>query len=560
MKKPLPIGISDFKELIDGSYAYVDKTLLIEEIVEKGPKVFLIPRLRRFGKTLNLSMLRYFFEKPEEDTSYLFKNLNIWKHEKYREMQGQFPVIFITFKDIKHSSLEKTFEHFRGLLSEEFERHRYLLESEILSAEEKADYQAILRKEGSQLLCEQSLRFLIKWMYFYHKKPIILLIDEYDAPVHEAYIWKYYGPLIEFLRNLLSNCLKDSNHLKLGVLTGILRIAKESIFSGLNNVKPFTILNDAFQDKFGLLESEVIELLEDYGLSEKLPEIREWFDGYRIGSCAGIYNPWSVLNCILDNGALLPYWVNTSDNALMKQLITEGTYDVKMDIEALLNGRIIEKTIDEGIVFLNLKKNSDSVWSLLLYSGYVTMAETPPSYGKPCRLKIPNVEVRELYRSMILQWFKESIQEPKYHMLLNSLIIGDIDTFSQIFTEFIISSFSVFDVTQQEPEKVYHAFVLGVLVGLKDKYEIKSNRESGYGRYDVILFPKNTKELGIIMEFKKVESPSEASLEMAAHAAIKQIEEKEYTRELLDRGINHILYLGFAFKGKKVHISHKFRN
>lgn len=549
--KPLPIGISDFKKLIDGGYAYVDKTLLVQELIEKGNEVALIPRPRRFGKTLNLSMLRYFFEKTEKDTSYLFRGLNIWRNETCQAMQGQFPVVFITFKDIKHSSWEKAFEHFRIVLAEEFERYRYLLDSGILSPEEQEDYRTILQKTGSQPLCEQSLRFLVKWMHLYHKQEIILLIDEYDAPAHAAYMGKYYEPLIEFLRNLLSGCLKDSRHLKRGVLTGILHIAKESIFSGLNNISTFTILNEKFQDKFGLLESEVEELLEQSALPHKSIEISQWYDGYRIGSCVGIYNPWSVLNCIAKNGALFPYWVNTSDNALMKSLIAKGTEELKADVEELLKGGIIEKTIEDGIVFPSLDQSPDTVWSLLLYSGYVTIDDIP-SYGVPCRLRIPNIEVGELYRTMILDWFKISIHEPKYRMLLSSLIGGDVETFSQLFKEFMLSSVSVFDVPAEDSEKIYHAFILGMLIGLRDNYEVKSNRESGLGRYDVMLIPKNRQDLGIIMEFKKVGIFEEIDLEIAVNSALKQIEDKQYAQELLDRGVHRILYLGFAFKGKQV--------
>lgn len=558
MKKPLPIGLSDFKKLIDGGYAYVDKTLLVEEIIQKGTKAAIIPRSRRTGKTLNLSMLRYFFEKAEEDTSYLFKELKIWQNEQCRAMQGQFPVIFITFKDIKHASWEKTYDHFQILLAEEFERHRYLLEGDTLSPEEKVSYQEILQRKGSQALFEQSLRLLIKWMNLYHKKPIILLIDEYDAPAHAAYVGKYYGLLIEFLRNLLSGCLKDSSNLHRGVLTGILRIAKESIFSGLNNVSSFTILNEDFRDKFGLLESEVAELLQDYDLSEKLPEIRDWYDGYRIGSCTGIYNPWSVLKCIAERGNLAPYWVNTSDNALVKQLITKGGGNLKADVEELLRGGTIDKKIEEGIVFSELEKGTSTIWSLLLFSGYLTIDATP-SYGTPCRLKIPNLEINELYRSMILDWFDKSIDEHQYHILLDSLINGDVDTFSRIFEDFMLSSVSVFDVPFEESEKIYHAFVLGILVGLKDKYDVKSNRESGLGRYDVMLFPKNAGDLGILMEFKKLDRSDKKGTEAGAKTALKQIEEKGYDKELLERGATRILYLGFAFKGKKVSISHKFR-
>ena len=559
MKKRLPIGISDFKKLRDEGYAYVDKTLLVQEIIEKGTEVALIPRPRRFGKTLNLSMLRYFFEKGKKDTSYLFNDLNIWKNEKYRAMQGQFPVVFISLKDVKHFSLEKTLAAFRKLLAKEFEHHSYLLEEALLSEREKAIFRKILCEDGDPLLLEDSLLLLSEWLHRYHKKRVILLIDEYDTPAHAAYVGKYYDSMIEILRNWISKGFKDNIHLERGVLTGILRVAKESVFSGANNISTFTILNEPFKDQFGLLESEVKGLLEEYGLGSKLSEISQWYDGYRIGSCSGIYNPWSVLKCIAEAGVLSPYWVNTSDNALMKHLIAKGTDDLKADIEELLRGGIIEKTIEEGIIFPDLEKNPNAIWSLLLYSGYVTIDETPV-YGTPNRLRIPNIEVGELYKTMILDWFKASIHEHKYRMLLNSLINGDVDIFSQLFQEFMISSVSVFDVPSEDSEKIYHAFVLGMLIGLKDQYEVKSNRESGLGRYDVMLIPKDSSKLGIIMEFKKVGRFEKIDLETAVNLALQQIEDRQYAQELIDRGINRILYLGFAFEGKHILIRSKFRS
>ena len=443
-------------------------------------------------------------------------------------------------------------------MAKEFERHNYILQRDILTPREKELYQKILSEENDKTLGEQSLFLLTEWLHRYHKKRVVLLIDEYDTPAHAAYIGKYYNIFIDFTRNWLSAGLKDNVHLERGVLTGILRIAKESIFSGLNNISTFTILSEEFQDKFGLLESEVKALLENCGLQKKLPEIGKWYDGYRVGSCTGIHNPWSVLNCIAKKGSLSPYWVNTSDNALMKHLIAKGTDDLKADIEELLRGGIVEKTIEEGIVFTSLEQSPNAVWSLLLYSGYLTIDATP-SYGVPCRLKIPNIEVGELYKTMILDWFKTTIHEHKYRMLLSSLTSGDIDTFSQLFKEFMISSVSVFDVPAEESEKIYHAFVLGILVGLKDQYEVKSNRESGLGRYDVMLIPKNKNDLGIIMEFKKVGRFEKIGLEEAVISALKQIEDKHYAQELLDRGIHRILYLGLAFEGKQILIRSKIK-
>lgn len=555
-KKQLPIGISDYKTLIEEGYVYVDKTLLIEELIEKGTLVSLIPRMRRFGKTLNLSMLQYFFEKTQEDTSHLFKSMKIWQNEAVRSLQGQFPVIFLTLKDVKHTTWDDTFKSFRRLIATEFRRHKYVLQGDILDTDEKDIYHRILTENDDQTLIEQSLLFLTTWLHRFHKKKVILLLDEYDTPAHAAYVGKYYDPLIEFLRNWLSGGLKDNKSLEKGVLTGILRIAKETIFSGLNNVNTFTILSDEFYDKFGLLESEVKTLLEEYELAESITEMRKWYNGYRIGSHEGIYNPWSVLNCIAKKGKFAPYWVNTSDNALMKQLITQGTDDLKADIELLINGKTIDKTVDEGVVFSNLDQSPNAIWSLLLFSGYLTIADTP-AYGTACLLRIPNAEVGELYKSMIFEWFEKTIHQAKYQLLLKSLTNGDIDAFSQIFQDFLLSSLSVFDIDAQEPEKIYHAFVLGMLLGLKDTYEVKSNRESGYGRYDVMLIPKDPQSLGIIIEFKKIGRFEQSNMDSAIASALKQIEEKHYKQELLDRGCGRIMYLALAFHGKQVAICSK---
>jgi Predicted AAA-ATPase/PD-(D/E)XK nuclease superfamily len=554
MARSLPIGISDFKEIIEGDYAYVDKTLLIQELLDKRTKVSLIPRLRRFGKTLNLSMLRYFFEKSKQDRSYLFHSLKIWKETAYQGFQGKFPVIFLTLKDIKHSTWEDTLQSFRTVIANEFERHNYLLEGDSLTTSEKDLFHLLrnpLTEEANQTLYESSLLHLMKWLHSYHKQRVVLLIDEYDTPAHAAFLGGYYNSLISFLRNWLSSALKDNPYLELGVLTGILRIAKESIFSGLNNIITFTILDETFQDKFGLLENEVKELLEENHLSDQLEEMRQWYNGYRIGTCTGIYNPWSILSCIAKKGSLAPYWVNTSENALMKQLIIEGNDNFKADLEELLKGGVIETSIEDGIVFSDLKTNPETVWSLLLFSGYLTL-DAPYSYGTPCRLRIPNKEITELYNSTVLEWFKKSIHDSKYRQLLKSLIEGDVDTFSQIFQEFLLSSVSVFDLDANEPEKMYHAFVLGLLLGLRGRYEVKSNRESGYGRYDVMLIPNDPKDLGIIMEFKKIGPFDKSTLEEGVVGALKQIEEKHYVQEMQDRNVRRILYLGLAFKGKQV--------
>jgi predicted AAA-ATPase/PD-(D/E)XK nuclease superfamily protein len=555
-RKKIPIGISDFKKLIDGGYTYVDKTLLIEELVEKETEVALIPRPRRFGKTLNLSMLRYFFEKNKHDRSYLFKSLKIWQNSKCRALQGHFPVIFISLKDVKHRSWKQTKTSLIRLISRAFRAHPYLRDSSILDEEEKKDYEAIANKKGDESLYEESLFLLTDWLYRYHKKRVVLLIDEYDTPAHAAYLGGYYDELISFLRNWLSSGLKDNPALEKGVLTGILRIAKESIFSGLNNIGTFTILNDDFQDKFGLIESEVKELLKEYKLLHQFDDVRKWYNGYRIGSFDGIYNPWSVLSSIAKKGLLASYWVNTSDNALMKKLITQGSEELKTDIEELLQGGTVKKTIEEGLVFSDLEESADAIWSLLLFSGYLSLA-APSIPEMPTQLQIPNHEVKALYHSIILKWFKQTIRENKYNLALQSLTSGDVETFTEIFHKFFLSAFSYFDVPIDEPEAIYHSFVLGMLIGLKETYNVKSNRESGYGRYDVMLIPHNKDQLGIVIEFKK-KSLSEKDLTETALAALNQIEARKYDLELKEQGIRRILHLGMAFAGKKMALQSKF--
>lgn len=556
VKKNLPIGISDFKKLIERGYAYVDKSLFIEELVEQGIEVALIPRPRRFGKTLNLSMVRYFFEKRQEDQSHLFHHLKIWQNEKCRALQGQFPVIFITLKDVKHNTWEETLTTFKRLISIEFRAHPYLLEDGVLDTKEREQYQSISDETGDQPLYERSLFLLSQWLCRYHKKNVILLIDEYDTPAHAAYVGGFYHELITFLRNWLSGGLKDNPALEKGILTGILRIAKESIFSGLNNIRTFAIFNEGFQDKFGMTETEVKALLNDYNLSDRWEGIRQWYNGYRIGSSEAIYNPWSVLNCIAEKGVLAPYWINTSENALVKKLISQGDEYLKADLEKLMRGEVIEKKLVEGLVFADLEKNPDAVWSLLLLSGYLSIG-APFVYGQLCQLRIPNSEVKELYQTLIFNWFNETIQRPQYELLLKSLVSGDITTFSYIFQDFFLASFSYFDISSQEPEKVYHAFVLGLLIGLENRYEVKSNRESGYGRYDVMLIPKNPQELGVVLEFKKIGRFEKIDLESAVISALEQIQQRQYDLELKERGISRILHVGMAFQGKEVLIRSK---
>jgi len=549
--KLMPIGKSDFKQLIEGNYYYVDKTLLIKELLESAGDIILFPRPRRFGKTLNLSMLKYFFEKHEnqEDNSNLFVNTAIWKNGKYNNLQGQYPVIFLTFKSIKDETWQSAYKSITEIITEEFKRHDYLLKGNIPSYD-KIRYESILSQTADESLYGRSLLFLTKLLHKHYQQNVIVLIDEYDAPIHTAFNNKYYDEMVVFVRILLENVLKDNSFLHRGILTGILRVAKEGIFSGLNNIKVCSLLNFEFQDKFGFTESEIKKLLKDQKLSDKKEDVQAWYDGYTFGETK-IYNPWSMIQFADSRGLLKPYWINTSDNKLIKRLISMSDEDVKSDLELLMSGQSINKEINEATIFPGIEKNSEAIWSLLLFSGYVTYNKQELIEGHTlCDLVIPNKELKFLYNELVSNIFESTLTVDKIKALLKALTQGDNESFQELLQEFIVNSISMYDFSDKDPEKSYHLFVLGLLVNLNDTYEIKSNRESGYGRYDIILIPKNTNKLGILIEFKKVR-PGE-TLEIACKKALEQIQEKQYSHELKDRGIKNIQLLGIAFLGKQV--------
>jgi hypothetical protein len=553
MVKKIPIGLSDFKEIITENYYYVDKSLFIKEIIDDGSKVILIPRPRRFGKTLNMSMLKYFFEKTDEDNNYLFNDLRIKEHKHIMEKQGQYPVIYFTFKDEKYSTWERCVQGSKLLIRNEFKRHKYLLQSDILDEYEKKEFENILSGSAKNIVYEKGLNILSEYLYKYYNKKVVILIDEYDVPIQSGYMNGYYDEVIEFMRNFLSGGLKDNEHLEKGVLTGILRVAKESIFSGLNNLNVCTFVGNEYSKWFGFLENEVEGILSYYGIQYEMEEIKKWYNGYIFGENV-IYNPWSILNFIKkqDRG-LVPYWVNTSSNELVKTLITKGSKELKSELEDLIKDKAVTKQVNEDIVMGEIENGTENIWSFLLFSGYLKIINKQYSEdGLFCSLMIPNLEVKYLYKQIILSWFKNSINNDKFNLMLKSLVNGDVKIFSRILQEFVLSSVSYFDVSGDESEKVYHAFVLGMLVKLSDKYDVKSNRESGYGRYDVMIIPKDTSKLGIIIEFKKVDKYEKENLQKAAEAAIKQIKEKKYNQELLDRGVKEIIKLGIAFQGKEV--------
>jgi hypothetical protein len=554
VKKKLPIGLSDFKRIIEENYYYVDKSLFIREIIDDPSLVLLILRPRRFGKTLNLSMLRYFFEKTAADTGYLFRDLAIGRQGvEYTGKQGQYPVIYLTFKDVKSDSWEKCLEQMKRVIGEEYRRHNYLLESTVLDRQEENEYREIINLTVGEVALENSLLKLSVYLERYHRRKTMILIDEYDISIQSGYINGYYPKIINLIRNIFSGAFKDNISLEKGVLTGILRVAKESLFSGLNNLEVCTVLNPEFSGYFGLLEEEVAEILAYYEIASQTEAVKSWYNGYVFGEKT-IYNPWSIINYAKnwENG-FLPYWVNTSGNDLVKRIITRSGQEVKEDLEQLLRDEGIVKPIDDNVVFGEIENNPNTIWSFLLCSGYLKYTAKDLADGKwYCRLQIPNQEVKYLYREIISGWFQQSIYHDKLQKMLKALTSADIETFEAIFREFVAKSFSFFDTSREEPEKVYHAFVLGLLVSLRDDYEVKSNRESGYGRYDVMLIPKDLSRRGVIFEFKKVNPVRRESLEEAVAAALKQIDEKKYEQELRERGVKEILKLGIAFQGKEV--------
>ncbi|MFD3156636.1 AAA family ATPase [Haloimpatiens sp. FM7330] len=552
MKKKIPIGVSDFKKVIEDNYYFVDKSLFIKEIVEDGSEVILLPRPRRFGKTLNMSMLKYLYEKSEEDNRHLFEGLKINNYEDIMTMQGKYPVIYITFKDEKHSKWERCKDGFEGIVINEFSRHDYILEGDALKEYEKKKVMQILEGTAPYSTYLNGLKILSQYLYKFHKQKVVILIDEYDVPIQSGYMHGYYDEVIEFMRIFLSGGLKDNTYLEKSVLTGILRVAKESIFSGMNNLKVSTLISSHYNSSFGFLEDEMQDMLKYYGIEYETKEVQNWYNGYRFGDKT-IYNPWSILNYV-DNyrEGFKPYWVNTSSNDLVKRVLAKGGEILKMELEDLVEGKEIEKEINENIVMHDINAESNNAWSFLLFSGYLKVVDKKIERARTyCKLKIPNLEVKYLYEDIILAWFRENISGEKFNVMLKSLVTGDIKIFSKIFREFILNSVSYFDVSGKESEKVYHSFVLGALIALSDEYQVKSNRESGYGRYDIMIIPRDINKKGIVIEFKKVDKDDNETLEKCAQNALNQIEDRNYKRELLDRGVKDVIELGIAFEGKK---------
>lgn len=548
--KTLPIGISDYKEVIDNNYYYVDKTLLIKELLSSGGAITLLPRPRRFGKTLNLSMLRYFFEKSDADTSYLFKDTAIWHDPTAREHHAQYPIIFLTFKNVKELTWQDTRTKIFNTIAQEFSRHSYLQKD--LSPHDAEQFRAILDKTADHIAYGNSLLFLTQLLHKHYNKKVILLLDEYDAPMHSAYTHAYYPELTHFMRVLLTSALKDNPHIARGVITGILRAAKEGIFSGLNNLAVFSLLSLPFQDKFGFTYEEVKQLLKDQKLSDTMHEITQWYNGYTFGQTT-IYNPWSLMLCANERGLIKTYWLNTSDNQLIKHVLTHAGGDLKSELEDLINDKPVIKEIDEGLIMPGIEDKDDAIWNLMVFSGYLSYSTLEWIESKAtCTLKIPNKEIKIIYTDLIREIFQTTLKQSNTKFLYQAMIEGDAQTFQEILQDFILKTISAYDLPSNEPEKSYHLFILGLLVQFQDTYQVKSNRESGYGRYDIMLIPRKTSLPGIVMEFKKVLEGRGETLDTAAEKALDQIKNREYITELKELGVKRMQLFGIAFLGKKI--------
>lgn len=555
MRPTISIGMQNFEFLRENQCFFVDKTDFIKEWWENKDAVTLITRPRRFGKTLNLSMLNCFFSREYEGRGDLFEGLSIWQDEKYHSLQGKYPVIFFSFANIKGENFEAARESIIQVLVELYSKHEYLLNERFLNQREEEYFNSVHMKM-SDSTAALALNRLCSYLSRYYGKKVLIFLDEYDTPLQEAYIHGYWDKLTAFIRGLFNSTFKTNLYLERAVLTGITRVSKESIFSDLNNLMVITTTSKKYCTQFGFTEEEVFRALEMYGLEEKKEKVKLWYDGFTFGSHEDIYNPWSI-TCFLDEGRLKSYWANTSSNSLIDKLIREGTANIKMDLEALLLGKTLVTTMDEEIIFEQLSENDDAVWSLFLAAGYLKIVSFLEEAEQQYRLSITNFEVKKMFERMISNWFRNPMV--KYNEFIKAMFADDVEYMNQFMNEMTMAIFSSFDTgkypsKKTEPERFYHGFVLGLLVDSKIDYRITSNRESGFGRYDVILEPKNKRNNAYILEFKVRNPRKEKSLEETVKTALTQIEEMEYDRELLERGISKdkIRHYGFAFEGKKV--------
>lgn len=542
--KSLPIGVSDFKLATTGYY-YVDKTLMIRDFLDKKPMVSLFTRPRRFGKTLNMDMLRVFFEKTNEDTSVYFKDKQIWQcGDYYTKHQGQYPVIFLTFKDVKSMTWEETFQKIRRLISLEFIRHNELETSSALTSYEKEQYHLLAGDSGDEVDCQMGLQLLSLLLHKHYGRECIIIIDEYDTPIQQGHTCNFYPEIVNFMRNFFSGGLKDNPHLAFGFLTGILRVAKESIFSGMNNLKTYSILDDGYSSYFGFTEKEVKDMLQYYGKDDKYNELSEWYDGYRFGNTE-IFNPWSVINYISDNCFPKAFWQSTGSNEIIGEIIQTATPEITKDLYKLLCGEKIATYIDTGVIYPEVQNNPYSIYSFLLVAGYLKVANIyPQSDGNfMCDVAIPNKEITFVYEKEVLN---RTNQNSLAISISQAIFSKDTQKLQALLEDFMVKSISSIDGAN---ESFYHGMMLGLCAILGNRYKIRSNRESGLGRFDIQLMPLAKGMPGFIFEFKHTKD-EHTDLSALADSALQQIEAKKYDTELRDNGVNLIISIGIAFRGK----------
>lgn len=542
--KSLPIGVSDFKLATTGYY-YVDKTLMIRDFLDKKPMVSLFTRPRRFGKTLNMDMLRVFFEKTNEDTSVYFKDKQIWQcGDYYTKHQGQYPVIFLTFKDVKSMTWEETFQKIRRLISLEFIRHNELETSSVLTAYEKEQYHLLAGDSGDEVDCQMGLQLLSLLLHKHYGRECIIIIDEYDTPLQQGHTCNFYPEIVNFMRNFFSGGLKDNPHLAFGFLTGILRVAKESIFSGMNNLKTYSILDDGYSSYFGFTEKEVKDMLRYYGKDDKYNELSEWYDGYRFGNTE-IFNPWSVINYISDNCFPKAFWQSTGSNEIIGEIIQAATPEITKGLYKLLCGEKIAAYIDTGVIYPEVQNNPYSIYSFLLVAGYLKVANIyPQSDGNfMCDVAIPNKEITFVYEKEVLN---RTNQNSLAISISQAIFSKDTQKLQALLEDFMVKSISSIDGAN---EGFYHGMMLGLCAILGNRYKIRSNRESGLGRFDIQLMPLTKGMPGFIFEFKHTKD-EHTDLSALADSALQQIETKKYDTELRDNGVNSIIRIGIAFRGK----------